>query len=154
ADVTTLNKMLALAVKPGENATQGTLKADLAKVTAGATAAAVGEVPPWMATGAPFPMPRKIFAQAQRTSSGMEVRLHATLDGEKTAKKMAEMIDQAREGALAQLDKLQGQARAIPGVNLDSISALLKSVQLRTEANTLHLRLLAPTEAIMSIPAF
>jgi hypothetical protein len=149
-----LEKMLALALKPGPDATQGVLKDQLAKVPAAANGILVGELPSAMQKGAPFPMPQKILAHSQRTAGGIDFVMNATMAGEAESKQLVQTIAQGRDAGIQQLGKLQGQPLPIPGVNINSIINLLESIQLQTDGAGMQLRMLVPSDAVLSLPGF
>ena len=106
--------MLALVAKPGPNATQGDLKADLANVPVKASAMAVGQVSLWMGSDAPFPMPRKIFVHSHRTADGFDLNVKATMADADEAKNLSQTIDQGRDTALDQFKKEKDRPSRFP----------------------------------------
>ena len=148
-----IEKMLALVrggSDAGPSAMTGGLKGELAKVPVEAGLIAVGEFPPVMKTGAPFPMPEKILAHGVRSPAGIALSATATMAGANEAKQFAQTISEGRDSAVKQLGQVQGNAP--PGVNMAAIGVMLQSIQVQSEGVAVQLQMLVPSEALHSLP--
>ncbi|MBM4072385.1 MAG: hypothetical protein FJ271_26175 [Planctomycetes bacterium] len=152
ADTAALRKMLALASKPGRNATQGELKADLAKVPADAAGLVVGKIPTWLGAGAPFPMPKSVLAHFRRDAGRVELLARAVMSDADAAAKLVETIKQARKAGVEALGKFKGQP--IPGVNPKALIEVLESIEPRADGSAVQIRVRASPEAIIGLPAY
>jgi hypothetical protein len=148
-----LEKMLALAAKPGEDVTSGVLKAELAKVPATASGLLVGAIPPNALKGAPFPSPERIFGHATRGAGGIDVNLKLSMKGKNEAEQIVEAIAESKKSALAALAQAPKKQAPIP-INLAPVVSFLESIQTQSDGNGVQLQMLVPADIGTIFSAF
>jgi len=138
---------------PGPGPAKGFLKDDLAKIPTGASLVAVGTLPNEM-RNSPFPMPERILVHGARVGGAIDLQCSGAMKDEAAAKNLIRTIGGGRDAGLKEIAMLQGQPLPIPNLNLAPVIAMLESIQLQSNGNLAHLRIVVPEGIFGVIPSF
>jgi hypothetical protein len=143
-----LVKLLDLKGGKGRPASEGTLKAELAKIPQKACGLLVGSLPSEASQGAPFPMPVTISGHMLRVQSSLDVNLAGHMANNDDATQLVKTVSQFRQEGINSLKQLQGAPMQIPGLKVNVMIQMLESMQIEAQANVAKMRLLMPDDML------
>ncbi len=155
-----LAQTLALREKNQANAAGGQLKEALEKLPAKAVGFVIGAVPDEVGRGLGMLLgafPKKVFVSLEPSPSGqasvpLDLIFHGEMEDQEQAKALVRTANKLRMDALDALKK--AQEAPPPGLNIDSLKAVLDSLQIEARGTNVSARVLLTEEAMSTVPYF
>ncbi len=142
-------EIMAVRAKKKPNASEGALKARLAKVPDKAVAFLVGDVPDELKRdlGRTFnPMPTSVTAFVERVQQGLDVQVESSMTNAQDADKLVQRVADLRQQGIQELKKAMGlpQPPGFPVIPYQSLINLMETLQVNSKTDQVKVRVFVP----------